>query len=212
MKIQIKSAELQEELVGHLPFKFDPEIWASKLPKITPPDLSSDNEFYDFEDYFDENNLGQRNFNLWDFSEPVEILKITAEDNSINTITNKDIAANLYSNQLDHFSFKIYDCYVCCIFDYAIGQAGALGIWNNTDKNWCFWFSDELFCVEDLSYNQKEDFFTGYCQFSHPITPFSGRVNFEIDKDRQLKIQTYDYTDSNGQRVMGTGKIFNWEI
>lgn len=206
----IKLAELIEEPSGYLPFKFDPKLWATKLPEITPPDLSCDDEFYDFEDYFDENNLDQRQFNLWDFSETIDILKLTAKDNSISTITNKDIAPNLYSDQLDQFSFKVFGRYVCCIFDYAIGQAGALGIWDTKEKNWCFWFSDELFCVEDISYNEIKDFFLGYCGFSHPMSPFGGRVNFEINKDRLLKIQNYEYTNKKGEKIVGSGKVFDW--
>ena len=46
----IKLAELIEEPSCYLPFKFDPKSWATKLPEITPPDLSCDNEFYDFEE------------------------------------------------------------------------------------------------------------------------------------------------------------------
>ena len=206
----IKLAELIEEPSGYLPFKFDPKLWATKLPEITPPDLSCDDEFYDFEDYFDENNLDQRQFNLWDFSETIDILKLTAKDNSISTITNKDIAPNLYSDQLDQFSFKVFGRYVCCIFDYAIGQAGALGIWDVSKSDWCFWHSDELFCVDKIDYYESEDLFLGTCDFSYPMSPLGGKVRFEISPTRELKIKDYDYVDGDGNKQIGIGQVFGW--
>ena len=207
----IKLAELIEEPSGYLPFKFDPKLWATKLPEITPPDLSSDDEFYDFEDYFDENNLDQRQFNLWDFSETIDILKLTAKDNSISTITNKDIAANLYSPKFDHFSFKVFGSYVCCIFEFAIGQAGGLGIWDAKIKEWCFWFSDELFCLSELGFSEEQDLFSGKCSFSYPMSPFGGTVDFEINCKRELKSKSYKYIDVNGKEVIGIGKFFDKE-
>ena len=60
----IKTIQRKEGFGNYLPFKFDPKLWATKLLDITPPDLSCDDDFYDFEDYFDKNNLYQRQFNL----------------------------------------------------------------------------------------------------------------------------------------------------
>lgn len=211
MNIQIKYAELKEELIGHLPFKFDHELWTKKLPEITPPDLSCDDEFYDFSDYFYEKDLEQRKFNLWDFSETIEILRLTFEDNSISTITNKDIAPNLYSDQLEHFSFKVFGSYVCCIFEFAIGQAGGLGIWDSATKAWCFWFSDELFCLSELDFSEEQDMFSGKCSFYFPMSPLGGTVDFEINSNRELKAKSYKYIDANGKEIIGIGKFFDKE-
>lgn len=210
MDCYIKTIQRKEGFDNRLPFKFDPRLWATKLPDITPPDLSCDDEFDDFKVYFDKNNLYPQ-FNLWGFSETIEFLKLTAEDNSISTITNKDIAANIGHTQFDDLSFKVFGNYLCCIFEFAIGQAGGLGIWDAKIKEWCFWFSDDLFCLSELTFSEDQDVFSGKCSFSYPMSPFGGTVDFEINSKRELKSKSYKYIDVEGKEVIGIGKFFDKE-
>ena len=167
-------------------------------------------EFYDFEEFFDDANLEKKEFSLWDFSERLEVFQIVTADASRQSITNKDIAAKAYSRQLDHVSFKAHSSYVCCIFIHALGQAGALGIWDAKKMDWCFWFADELFCVEDIKYDETEDLFHGTCEFYYPMSPLGGRVNFEIGPDRTLIEKNYDYIDGDGQKHIGKGQGIGW--
>lgn len=213
---RVQKIELISEINGHLPFEFSKIEWSKIYPDKIPPNLScedelfSNDEFDTFYDYFEENNLAQKGFHLWDFCKNLDVLEITTEDSLIQTITAKDIASRMNGVNLDHVSFEAKANYVCCILDYAIGQAGALGIWDVSKSDWCFWHSDELFCVDKIDYYESEDLFLGTCEFSYPMSPLGGKVRFEISPTRELKIKDYDYVDGDGNKQIGIGQVFGW--
>ena len=86
-----------------------------------------------------------------------------------------------------------------------------MGIWDAKIKEWCFWFSDELFCLSELGFSEEQDLFSGKCSFSYPMSPFGGTVDFEINSKKELKSKSYKYIDVEGKEVIGIGKFFDKE-
>ena len=145
------------------------------------------------------------------YPEEINCIEVLLTEGESIKITNLEIGKKLKNPFFDHIEFRTNNRFVYCIFEFAIGQAGGLGIWDAKIKEWCFWFSDELFCLSELGFNEEQDLFHGKCSFSYPMSPFGGTVDFEINSKRELKSKSYKYIGVDGKEVIGIGKFFDKE-
>ena len=200
-----------------VPFQFSKEKWQVIFPNSEPPKIDDPTDLYEFEDILEQHdkNIYQdsknKTYNSWEFSEEINCIEVLLTEGESIKITNLEIGKKLKNPFFDHIEFRTNNRFVYCIFEFAIGQAGGLGIWDAKIKEWCFWFSDELFCLSELSFNEEHDLFHGKCSFSYPMSPFGGTVDFEINSKRELKSKSYKYIGVDGKEVIGIGKFFDKE-
>jgi hypothetical protein len=152
-------------------------------------------------------DLPESNMKAWELSEEIPSIEISLKNGKRQTISNLSLF-KINGDDVDAFNFFCEHNFLYCIIFRAIGQAGTLGIWDTKDQKWCFAYSDEGFCVEEVKYDKTKDEFFGSFSYDHPMSYVGGSGFFQITKDRELKTVSYKYTDSEGNEIVGTDNFF----
>jgi hypothetical protein len=129
-------------------------------------------------------------------------------------ISNFDIK-NILIHQCyyDFLQYYILDNFLVLQIDIAIGQAGALTIWDFNENKICFSIRDEGFnLINKLEYDKDNDEFYGNFYWDHPMTPIAGDGSFTITKNRKLRTNNHALINDKNQKIYGIGKIFDDEF
>lgn len=143
----------------------------------------------DDEDYFLELFESDEN-KFWEVSEVRPMIKIKSISSEIQIITNKDLYS--VSTYIEQLRVSYANRFVFCCIDRASGQSGALGIWDTGISDWCFKYSDELFCVDSVTYDCLNDVFKGVYYWNISHSDIDGQYDFLIDSNRNL----IDFSDT----------------
>jgi len=122
----------------------------------------------------------------FDVSKICPAIEITLTDGSVQIISNIDIV-KIHGYYLDGSEVRFERQFVYCILSLATGQAGTLGIWDVTKSDWCFFYTDEGFCVTNVEYNVIKDSFLGTCEDYYPSSNAGGLSRFVVTSDRKYQ-------------------------
>lgn len=166
--------------------------WAldqQKFQKLYPEkfeefmDFKSLNRLIDDEDSIIEIFESDEN-KFWEVSEVRPMIKIKSIGSELQIITNKDLYS--VSTYIDQLRVSFANRFVICCIDKASGQSGALGIWDTSISNWCFKYSDELFCVDSVIYDSLNNVFKGVYSWNMTHSDIDGQCDFIIDSNRNF--------------------------
>ena len=143
--------------------------------------------------------------NLWKLSSEIVAIQVNLSDETSQRITNKSLY-QINGEEVGNYAIKHNNNFVIVVVQKAIGQAGTLGIWDIKLNDWCFSISAELFCVDNIHYDEKTDQFFGTYSFNFPMSPMKGTGNFKVTKDRAIVELDYRFFDQNGKETRGIGK------
>ena len=124
---------------------------------------------------------------MFTISKTIPSVEIMLTNGSSQFISNKLLMSINEGSFVDRGELRWEHQFVYCILDRCSGQSGTLGIWDIAKEDWCFYHSDESFCVTEIKYNFSNDSFSGIYEYQYPMTPASGRMAFEITSKREYR-------------------------
>lgn len=151
------------------------------------------------------------NFNdshIWRISREVPSITIVLENGKNQEITNLSLY-EINGDAVDAIEISFERNFLFCRIFKAIGQAGTLGIWDSEIQGWCFAYTNELFCVDEITFDEELNEFHGSFSYDFPMSPACGEGCFKITKDRQLETIRYRYIQRDGTEKSGIGPFFD---
>jgi hypothetical protein len=130
--------------------------------------------------------FGDHNEDVFSISKVNPAICITLTDGATQVISNVDIA-KVHGNDLDSATAHWRYQFICCCLGRAMGQAGSLAIWDTVKNDWCFFYTDEGFCVTEIDYNSADDTFSGSYEYHYPMTGVGGVEHFVVTSEREYQ-------------------------
>ena len=124
---------------------------------------------------------------MFTISKTIPSVEIMLTNGSSQFISNKSLMGIHKGSYVDRGELRWEHQFVYCILDRCLGQSGTLGIWDIAKEDWCFFHSDESFCVTEVQYNFSDDSFSGIYEYHYAMTPVSGRMAFKVTSNRQFR-------------------------
>lgn len=155
-----------------------------------------------------EEGVNFEDSHIWRISREIPSIAIVLENGKNQEITNLSLYG-INGDAVDAFEISFECNFLFCRIFRAFGQAGTLGIWDSEVQGWCFAYTNELFCVDEITFDEATNEFHGSFFYDFPMSPACGEGLFKITKDRQLETIRYHYITSDGTEKNGVGRFFD---